>query len=89
MCKSASQRLTDIYNLGARLGAVHNGVTLVHGERVLKLVKPLLRVIVPCVRDPTTCLRHVNTQLFHNSDQHLHQSSGAEVLVAVPPVTGA
>merc|ERR1719350_1253252 len=72
------QELLDLSNSFARvetfragLGAVHDGVTSVHTERIPELVQSLGLVPVPAINDPPV---------------GLHQHRWAKILVAIPPV---
>jgi hypothetical protein len=63
--------LTGIETLGASARAVHDCVATVKLEVVVKSLQTLLRRLVTRVDDPAV---------------GLHEYSGAEVLVAIPPV---
>lgn len=60
--------------LGADLGTVHNGMATVKLKRVVQIVQTLLRLVITRILNPSVCL---------------HQNRGSQILVGVPPVTGA
>lgn len=69
-----SNRLARIQVLGADLGAVHNGMASVELEGIVQLCQSLVSGSIAGVLDPAV---------------GLHEDGRTEVLVRVPPVTGA
>jgi len=63
--------VTRVESFGAGLGAVHNGVALVHGVTVVQSIKTLLGVLIPGIDHPLVSL---------------HEDGRSQVLVRVPPV---
>lgn len=91
-------------HLWTGLCAVHDSVAAVERERVLQLGQSLLREVIPRVDHPAIRLRvragsavsrrpsavgRTAASSTAGAGAHLHQDSGAQVLVSVPPVTGA
>jgi len=68
-----SDGLAGVEALGAGLGAVHDGVTPVHRERISQLVQSVAGVLVSAVDDPAVSL---------------HENGWPKVSVSVPPVGG-
>ena len=67
-------RLRRVQVLGARLGAVHDGVATIEPERIFQLVEPLALGLVAAIGDPAIGLQ---------------QNGRAQIALAAPPLTGA